>query len=112
MSYIDEWGKDPAVRYLRKVFASIEEGQKRLLAQLGISPFDERLRRWRESTLRLFERAWAIYIKWGIDMEIDEASSLYLHCLAKILRMNKIEIPEGLIKEDERMTKLINEASG
>ena len=48
MTGSDEWGKDPAVQMMRKVFRQMELAQGELLKAAGISIWDSRLRRWRE----------------------------------------------------------------
>ena len=48
MAVADDWGFDPSVRMMRRVYERIEMVQGELLKRLSISPFDPRLRRWRE----------------------------------------------------------------
>ena len=59
----DEWGHDPSVQSMRRVFCFMEEAQQQLLRDLNISLFDQRLRRGREHALKLFEQAWPLAIK-------------------------------------------------
>ena len=59
MTAPDEFGRDPGVRMMRRVFERLEKVQASLIAQAGLSPFDERLRGIRETALAVFERAWA-----------------------------------------------------
>ncbi len=44
MPFEDEWGHDPSVQSMRRVFSWMEEAQQELLGHLDISLFDKRLR--------------------------------------------------------------------
>jgi len=110
MPEVDEWGKDPQVRYLRRVFAHMEIAQKGFLERLNISPFDERLLRMRESALKLFENAWMVATRKGITVNEDELGILYLHCLARLFQSRDIEIPPGTLPRNEKITALLKEA--
>jgi putative tricarboxylic transport membrane protein len=55
----DEWGRDPSVRAMRRVFAAMEKAQKEFINTLGFSPFDPRMRQWRERALAAFDASWA-----------------------------------------------------
>ena len=103
----DNWGKDPQVRYLRKVFAHIEKSQKELLGKINIPDYDERLRRWRDGALNLFERSWALSARWGVYLNEQEASAVYLHCLAYVLMRNRIEVPKELLPDNEKIDMFI-----
>lgn len=100
----DQFGGDPQVQYLRRVFAQIEKGQGELLERLGVSPSDYRLRRVREGTLRLFEKAWTEAARRGdLALKEDEIAILYLHCLARILAGNRIAVPAGAVPRHEKI---------
>jgi len=105
-----DWGADPQVRYLRQVFARIETTQTQFLKKVNISPFDDRLRRWREAALKLFERTWMLSARRGLSVGEEEISHMYLHCLAHYLRLNRIEISREALPEGETMERLIREA--
>ena len=105
MPFQDEWGQDASVQSMRRVFSSIEEAQRELLSCLNISYLDRRLRHSREQALELFERTWSQAIRKGMMGEKD-AAPLYLHCLAMTLRSAGIEVPEGLLPRDEKITHL------
>jgi len=102
----DEWGHDPSIQSMRRVFSLMEEAQQQLLRRLNISLFDQRLRLSREQALELFERTWSKAIRRGMMGEKD-AASLYLHCLARSLRLAGVEVPEELLPRDERITHFL-----
>jgi hypothetical protein len=52
-------------------------GQKELLKRLSISPFDARLRLWRETARKVFEQSWAHAVKLDIYLEEEKATAVY-----------------------------------
>jgi hypothetical protein len=80
----DEFGRDPAVQMMRRVFKRMEAVQGRLIEQSGLSPFDERLRGVRESALRDFEQAWAAKAD-AVSLTENDYADVYETCLKKIL---------------------------
>ena len=106
----NDWGADPQVRYLRQVFGHVEATQNEFLRRINISPFDDRLRRWRDAALKLFEKAWTLSAREGISPDEGEISKLYLHCLAHFLRLNRIEVPQGILPACENVSRIIKEA--
>ncbi len=106
MPFEDEWGHDPSVQNMRRVFSFMEEAQQEFLLCLNISFFDRRLRRSREQALELFERTWPKAIRRGTMSEKD-AAPLYLHCLARTLRLAGVEVPEELLPRDEKIIHLL-----
>jgi len=105
----DDWGRDPSVRFLRQVFRRVETDQKNLLDQLRISPVDSRLRPWRETTLRLFEKTWALAARRGLARDEKGAATLYLGCLVRTLRSEGVEVPSGTVPDDEELSRMIQE---
>lgn len=105
----DNWDIDPQIKYLREIFGNTEREQTEFLNHTGISPFDERLRLWREKTLTLFEKIWMLSSTRGIVWKKDEIPKIYLHCLALFLSMDKIKIPSELLHADENIDHLIEE---
>ena len=104
----DEWGKDPAVQMMRKVFRQMELAQGELLKATGISIWDPRLRRWREVSLAAFERASTNAAKRGIDLREHQAGALYARCLARTMMREGIgdsDSPQG----DEMIKRLVEE---
>ncbi len=103
----DDWGRDPAVRSMRRVFGKMEETQKRLLSALSISPLDPRLRLWRKSALRLFERAWAGAVKEGVVMEEKRVADIYAFCFADIVGREDLTIPAEALPDDETAARIV-----
>jgi len=74
---MDEWGRDPSVKAMRRVFKAMEKTLDDLLEQLDVSPFDFRIRGWLEQALANFERAWGEAGRMGVrvDEKIDLVTS-------------------------------------
>ncbi len=106
---MDEWGRDPAVQAMRKVFNEMEKSLVRIRQRLDISPYDPRIGRWREKSLAIFERAWAVANQMRVIMDEKVASVVYAHCLAKVIGSEGIEIPESILPQEKEAEKLINE---
>jgi hypothetical protein len=102
----DEWGRDPSVQSMRRVFSFIEAAQQELLLCLNLSFLDRRLRHSREQTLELFERTWPKAVRRGMMSEKD-AAPLYVHCLARTLRLAGVEVPEELLPRDEKVIRFL-----
>lgn len=81
----DEFGEDPAVQTMRRVFKGMEKAQKRLIESSGLSFFDKRLRAIRESALRAFEQAWAQRAGQGVSLTENDYAHVYEACFLKIL---------------------------
>jgi len=109
MADMDEWGKDPSVRIMRKVFNGMEKAQHELLKRLDITPHDPRLRRWRDQALVLFERAWGVANRMGIPMDEHTASLVYVHCLARVMGAERINIPIGILPEAKSVERIFKE---
>jgi len=102
----DEWDRDPSVQSMRRVFSFIEAAQQELLLCLNLSFLDRRLRRSREQALELFERTWSKAVRRGMMSEKD-AAPLYVHCLARTLRLAGVEVPEELLPRDEKVIRFL-----
>ena len=109
MTIQDDWGHDPSVQSMRRIFAYMETAQKKLLGRLNISPLDTRLRRWREEAQVLFERTWPLASRKGITGSEDDVASLYLHCLARILLLSGVEVTNEALPSDNKILRLLNE---
>jgi hypothetical protein len=109
MTDMDEWGKDPSVQIMRKVFKEMEKAQHELLKRLDIIPYDLRIRRWRDQALALFETAWGVANRMGITMDEHTASAVYVHCLAKIIGAERINIPSGILPEVKGVERIFKE---
>jgi len=104
----DEWSLDPSVRMMRRVSGRIEAAQEKLLQRLSISPFDTRLRPWRETALKFFEKSWVQAKKYGIDLEEEQATAIYVHCLTRAI-IQGIEGAREAFPNDEKITMLLKE---
>ena len=105
----DEWGRDPAVQRMRRVFAGMEAMQKQLLDRLECAPLDHRLRCIREEARDLFERMWPQATRKGITENEEEAAVLYAHCLAKTIRRNGINVSSDALPPHEGIGKFLDE---
>jgi len=106
---MDDWGKDPAVQGMRRVFKGMETSLGEILGQLAISPYDPRIRGWLEKALAKFEQSWGVAHQMGISMNEEKAPAVYVHCLAKVMGAEGVEIPEGTLPEERQTQKLVNE---
>ena len=106
MPFQDEWGRDPSVQSMRRVFSSMEEAQREFLLCLNISVLDPRLRRSREQALELFGQTWPKAARRGMIGE-EVAAPFYLHCLAQSLRLAGVEVPEEALPRDEKVIHLL-----
>jgi hypothetical protein len=110
-SQADEWGQDPSVRRMRKVFSSMEMAQEDLLRRTAVSTFDSRLRPIRTKALESFEEAWALSVRRGLALNEEEVASLYLLCLVKELVSEGIQVPSDLAPANDRITALFKEGA-
>jgi hypothetical protein len=94
---------------MRKVFAQMEGAQAAFLKSLGVSPYDGRLRSWREKTLRVFERSWPVVTRRHPNMDEAMAGSLYVHLLARVMASEGVPIGPGILKGDRDMERLLKE---
>ena len=95
----DEWEKDPSVQAMRGVFRRMEKEQEAFLNRLGISPFDTRLRGWRERALVIFENSWGRAGKLGMSMNQESAGVLYVHALYRVMLSDGAEVPSAALPE-------------
>lgn len=109
MAESDEWGRDPAVKMMRRVFGCMERCQGEFLKAHGISPYDVRLRSWREKTLRVFERSWAEMTRRRVNMDEERAGALYVHLLAREVASEGVSIESGGLPQDRDMEKWLRE---
>jgi hypothetical protein len=104
----DEWGRDPSVQGMRRIFRAMEEAQWALLEQLNLSPLDERLRRWRERTRIAFDAAYA-RAEAGLSPGEQGAADIYIRCFASILKAEGIELPDAMAPANERVQRILKE---
>ncbi len=108
----DEFGRNPAVRRMRRVFSQMEKLQQIMIESVAVPPLDRRLRVWREQALQLFEQAWARAGRRGIARTEEEAALLYAHCLARILERGRVTVPAGVLNRSEPFEAVIQEILG
>jgi hypothetical protein len=105
----DEWGRDPAVLAMRRVFAAMEAAQKEFIRSLDLSPFDPRMRRWRERALAAFDASWARTARTRAELSETEAGALYIHCLGRIMTREGMEVPPEILPGSEKLQKILKE---
>jgi hypothetical protein len=105
----DEFGRDPAVRSMRRVFARMETLQQEMFKAAALPSLDRRLRVWREQALQLFEQAWARAGRRGLTKTEEEAALLYSHCLACILERGRIPVPPSALSRNEAFERITRE---
>jgi hypothetical protein len=87
----------------------MEGAQKRLMKDMGLSPFDQRLRRWRERALAAFDAAWARGARTGVELNETEAGELFVHCLVMIMTREGMEVPVEMLPRSEKLQKILRE---
>ena len=105
----DDWGLDPNVRAMRRVFSGMEAALEQILHGLAISPYDQRIRGWLDTALPKFERAWNLGRQMGVSMDENDAPDVYAHCLAHVIGAAGIDIPDGLLPAREKIKQLVSE---
>lgn len=110
MAVEDDWGRDdPSVRAMRQVFRRIEAAQEELLKRLSISPFDVKLRLWRETARDFFERSWAHAVQLGLNLDEGKTAAIYIHCLARAIGLEAIKVVIEILPKDEEIEILLKE---
>ena len=105
----DEWGQDPSVQAMRRVFSRMESAQEEFLKAAGISPFSARLRSWRDRARVCFERSWARAAGEGLKPSEEAAGSFYICCLSSVMLSEGVNIPETALPNDERVERVVKE---
>ena len=106
---MDEWGRDPSVKAMRRIFKEMEKSLDDLLEQLNISPLDHRIRGWLEQALAKYERAWGEASRMGVSMDEKMAPAVYAHCLVKVIGSEGIKIPESRLTVNKDVARLISD---
>jgi len=104
-----DWGQDPSVRMMRRVFSRMEIAQKNFLENLNISFFDKRMRGWRQIALDFFERSWAKANHDTIILDEDKIATMYIHCFARAIGDEGAEISSSSLPHDETVETLVKE---
>lgn len=109
MAESDQWGDDPNVRMMRRIFILMEESQKELLMALKISPFDPKLRRVRDRARNLFEQTWPIASQNGIVANESEVTLLYRYCLSHALKWSGVKVSGHRLSESDKIARFLQE---
>lgn len=109
MAVADDWGLDPSVRMMRRVFGRIEMLQGDLLKRWSIPSFDPRLRRWRENARDYLERCWVQASRLGIEVGEEQAATIYAHCLARAVAQDGVKVPHETLPKEEKIEILLKE---
>jgi hypothetical protein len=94
---------------MRRVFAHIEKEQNILLEKIGMTRYDERLRRFREMALKLFEKTWGMAMQRGIVENEEDAATLYLYCFSYALSTRGIAMPSDALPEHKGIQEFAKE---
>lgn len=106
MSIRDEWGHDPSIQMMRRVFAGMETAEKELLKRLALSSFDVKLRHSRDQARMVFEQAWTLGGRRGVIVKEEDIVALYVYCLGRVLSLSGIAIPGEVLPGDEKIATL------
>ena len=79
------------------------------MEKLDISLYDERLGPWRQATLSLFEKVWALSVRRDTLVEEKDIVQTYLHSLVTILGRQGMDIPAEVFSENKIITNWIKE---
>jgi hypothetical protein len=92
---------------MRNVFQAIEHAHQELLKRLDIAPYDQRLGKWREQTLALFERAWSVADQLDVTMDDQTAAALYCTLFVKVVEVSGIVIPADIFPPEGNVARLM-----
>ena len=106
----DDFGHDPSVQRMRKIFSSMEKAQWELLEKLKISTFDDRLRNIRKTALDLFGKSFPIAASKGMELGEKESAELYAFCLAQSLKPVGIDVPDNFLPNNKQLEAIAMEA--
>ena len=107
----DEWGRDPSVQRMRRIFSDFEKVQNSLLKEINISLFDSRLRNIRTAARDLFEKSYSLAASKGRPVDDRAMADLYRFSFLKSLRMAGIGIPKEILPKDRAFAELVNEVA-
>lgn len=109
MNTRDDWGNDPTVQMMRRIFSLMEKAQGEVMDRLGISPFNPKIRRVRSCSRDFFEETWPLAMQRGIISNDQETILLYLCCLRRALKLNGFRIPDHRFSDNERIEQFLKE---
>ena len=108
----NDWGADPSVQRMRRIFNSMEEIDNALIKSTGLSPFDTRLREIRTDSRILFEKSFSCLLSKGIHPDDRRTIELYRHCHINTFNKNSISISDSEENTDKELAALIKEVAG
>jgi hypothetical protein len=103
----DQWGKDPSVRQMRRIFAAIETRYKTLLISMNVNFSDRRLAQWRSKTLRMFEKIWVDGARSGTIQNESDVVDLYVHCFARVITIDGVPVSRDFLPSNLKVEKLV-----
>jgi hypothetical protein len=106
---IDEWGHDPTVQRVRRLFTLMENEQNALLNQLSLSSLDARLHDSRKTALKLYERACSLAAPKRLAWDEKTYAAVYITCLITVLEKLGIRIPDDVLRAYQRHADLLRE---
>jgi hypothetical protein len=105
----DDFGRDPSVQRMRKLFSSMEKTQWDMLEKLRISSFDNRLRNIRKTALNLFEKAFPLAVSKGMNPDEKMSAMLYAFCLAHSFKPAGIDVPDHFLPDNKQLETVVME---
>lgn len=108
---MDEWGRDPSIQRMRKIFSAMEELDRALIKSTDTSPFDTRLRAIRAMSLELFEKSYAHGLSKGVQPDNLFILELFRHCHVTSFTKHGITVHGQDGKENHKIADLIREVS-
>ena len=106
----DDFGHDPSVQRMRKIFSSMEKAQWDMLEKLKISTFDDRLRNIRKTALNLFGKSFQLAGSKGMNLDEKTSAVLYAFCLAQSLKPVGIDVADDLLPDNKQLEAVVVEA--
>ena len=106
----DEFGRDPSVQRMRKIFSTMEKCQWDMLEKLRISHFDQRLRNIRKTALQLFAKSFPLAASKGMTLDEQTSEVLYAFCLAQAFRPAGIDVPDDVLPDHQVLETIVTEA--
>jgi hypothetical protein len=85
---------------MRRIFARMEEVQRKVLEGLGVSAIDPRLAPWRKAALHLFEQTWGRLVRRGTDLDEGQMADVYSYCFVEVLKRKGVTVPPQLLPGD------------
>ena len=103
----DQFGRDPSVQRMRKIFSGMEKSQWDMLEKLKISHFDERLPDIRKTALNLFEKSFPLAVSKGMNLDEKTSAVLYAFCLVQSLKPVGIDVPDHFLPDNKQLEALV-----